>query len=150
MLVEESECLSYYWFIFRDVLAAVFMRQHHHRAELQCCVPLVFQPCVAFHSRVVAGFVLAVFCGVGQSAVLYLLGERCSVVSPIETGAPCGVWQHPQICVKLCRHHVRVAALEHGPVYETLVLCRHGAAAPFAEVGSEGAFRIGEDGVEGE
>ena len=149
MFIKENKTLLDKRFIFSDIHAAVFMSLKNHRTEFESRIPLVFKPGVAVHSRVVARFMLTVFSRIRQSAVFYLFRERSPIVSPIELSPFSCVRQHSQVGIKLRLHHVPIAALQHRPVYETLVLCRHRAAAPFAEIGSKRTFRVGINRIEG-
>ena len=121
-----------------------------HGAEFQGRVPLVLQPRIALHAKVVALLVLAVFGRIRKSEILYLFGERGPVVSPIMAGACHRSGQHAQIGVKLDLHHVDVSGLEHRPIHQALVLCRHGAATPTAVVGCIGGLLVYIHRVEGE
>ena len=150
MFVEEAEAAYDNRFVLRNVHAGVKVRLEYHRAELKHGVPLVFQPCVALHAGVVAGLVLAVLGRVGQPEVLQLFTERRPAVAPVVLGARLGGGQKAQVRVELGGHHVRVAALQHRPVDEPLVLCGHRSASPLAVIGREGRLRVYVNGVERE
>ena len=137
VLIEESEAGE-------DEGLVLFQREggfvtpclQRHLAELQRGVPFVFEPGIVFEPGVeIGGALLSVFGGVGQAEVFHLLGEAGSIVSPIGAGAYFGIVQQAKVEVELRLQQVVVAAFQHAPIDETLVLCREGAATPFAEVG---------------
>ena len=124
-----------------------------HHTELQTGVPLVFQPGVALHAWIEARWSFAAVFGiVGQSVVLYLFCETGAPMMPVHLRSQRGVLEDSQVEVELWLHQVRIAALEHRPVHQSLVLCRMHPSSPVTEVGCELILCgiVHQRGVEGE
>ena len=150
VLIKEEETLPDELLIVRNVHVLIFVSLKRHHAELERRVPQILKPGVALHSPILSGSVFTIFSWVRESEALHLLGERCAVMPPVETGARRSVAKHPLIGVKLDTEHLQVTRFDHGPVDKALVLRSLSAATPAAVVGSEFARRVDERRVESE
>lgn len=63
-------------------------------------------------------------------------------MTPIMPRAQFGVFHHIVVIPELRVHHVKVARLQHIPVYKTLVLSRMTAASPCPEIRIGAAFVV--------
>ena len=144
MLVKEANGALDEGQVVADRQPAVLAILEHHQRKLELAEIEVANPRRHLFGRVEVRWPPVI--GVGrfgpaprpaqrQAKVLQLLGEGTAAVSPVVAGARLGAGQRAAVVLKLRRHEVKVAALEHRPVEQPLILRGVASAAPHAEVG---------------
>src|SRR5690606_33855063 len=104
---------------------------------------LVFEPRIIFPPCIIVLWALPIVLGrIRQAKIFELFRKTSAIVPPIHLRSPFGVPLQPLIKFELRRHHVKVPALQHWPIYQPLILRGMCASSPIPKIRREGECTI--------